>query len=187
MELFKGEYLLEIIRTRQSERGYLNKPVEKDKLNRCLEASRLAPSACNAQPWKFIVTEESRLKNELANATSDKLLPLNHFTKQAPVLVTLVMEKPNITSRLGEIIKDKKFTLIDIGIAAGHFCLQAHTEGLGSCMIGWFNEKKVRKLLHIPSDVRPVLIITLGYPSSGKLRTKSRKPVDSIVSYNRYK
>lgn len=186
MTLKKGEYLLEIIQTRQSERGYSEKPVEKEKLNRCLEAARLAPSACNAQPWKFIVVDDPSIKNELADATSDRFLPLNHFTRQAPVLITLVMEKPNITSKLGEMIKDKKFTLIDIGIVAEHFCLQAHAEGLGTCMIGWFNEKKVRRLLDIPSGVRPVLIITVGYPSPGKLRKKLRKNTQDIISYNRY-
>lgn len=183
----KGELLLELFRTRQSERGYSEKPVEIKKLNSCLEAARLSPSACNAQPWRFIVVDDPELKNEVAAATSDKILPLNHFAKQAPVLVTLVMEKPNFTSKFGEIVKDKKFTLIDIGIAAEHFCLQAHAEGLGTCMIGWFNERKVKKLLDIPKSLRPILIITLGYPSKEKLRNKIRKTIGEISNYNSYK
>jgi nitroreductase len=185
--MHKGEILLELIRTRQSERGYSEKPVETEKLNRCLEAARFAPSACNAQPWKFIVVDKPELKNEVAGATSDKILPLNHFAGQAPLLVVLVMEKPNFTSKFGEIVKDKKFTLIDVGIVAEHFCLQAHAEGLGTCMIGWFKEEKVKKLLDIPKSLRPVLIITLGYPAKERLRNKIRKTIGEITSYNKYK
>lgn len=182
----KADILLELIKTRQSDRGYTNKPVETDKLNRCLEAARLSPSACNAQPWKFIIIDDVELKNTVADLTADKILPLNHFAKQSPLLVAVVMEKPNFTSMLGEIIKDKKFTLIDIGIAASHFCLQAHAEGLGTCMIGWFQEEKIKKLLHIPKNKRLVLIITLGYPSNDRLRKKIRKPANEITSYNQY-
>lgn len=152
---------------------------------RCLEASRLAPSACNAQPWTFIVVNEPGLKNAIADQTNSGLVRINHFTRQAPLHVVLIMEKPNIASRFGELVKDKQYTLMDVGIAASHFCLQAAAEGLGSCMIGWFNEKKVRELLKIPKNKRPVLIITLGYPA-GKTRQKRRKSPDEIIRYNSY-
>jgi nitroreductase len=82
-------------------------------------------------------------------------------------------------------VRDKKFILMDVGIAAEHFCLQAAEEGLGTCMIGWFNEKKVKEMLNIPKSKRAMLIISLGYPE-GKHREKMRKPMDEIVSYNRY-
>ncbi len=183
----KGEILLDLIRTRQSVRGYINKPLAPEKIIRCLEAARLSPSACNSQPWKFIVIDEPALKNEIADATSDKILPLNHFVKQAPVLIVIVMEKPNILSKFGELVKDKKFSLIDIGIAAEHFCLQAHAEGLGTCMIGWLKEEKIKSLLNIPKNKRPILIITIGYPSSDKLRKKIRKTSDEITCYNSYR
>lgn len=181
-----SDILLELIKTRQSERAYSDRPVDPDKIARCLEAARLSPSACNAQPWTFIVINDPELKNQIAGASADKLLPLNHFAKQAPLLVAVVMEKPNLTSKLGEMIKDKKFTLIDIGIAASNFCLQAHAEGLGTCMLGWFAEDKIKKLLHIPKNKRLVLLITVGYSGSSKQRTKIRKPVKEITRYNRY-
>jgi len=177
---------LKLANERQSVRAYLDKPVEEEKLKRCLEAARLAPSACNAQPWKFIVVDDVELKNKIADETSNSLLPLNHFTKQAPVHVVLVMEKPNTTSKIGEWVRDKKFTLIDVGIAAEHFCLQATTEGLGTCMLGWFNEKKVKKLLHIPEQKRAILIITLGYPLSENIRPKKRKELEVIYTRNSY-
>jgi nitroreductase len=176
---------LQLVKQRQSQRNYTDKPVEKEKIERCLEAARLAPSACNAQPWKFIVVDDVDLKNKIADTTANKLLPLNHWTKQAPVHVVLVLEKPNFTSKIGEMVRDKKFILMDVGIAAEHFCLQAAEEGLGTCMIGWFNEKKVKELLNIPKSKRAMLVISLGYPE-GKHREKMRKPMDEILSYNRY-
>ena len=138
---------LEIARSRQSVRAYTDKPVEKDKIERCLEAARLAPSACNAQPWKFVVVDNTELKNKIADATNNRVLPLNHFTKQAPVHVVVVREKPNFTSKAGEMIRNKTYTLIDVGIATEHFCLQAASEGLGTCILGWFNEKRVKELI----------------------------------------
>jgi nitroreductase len=181
----KQQNFLQLVKKRQSQRNYSDKPVEKEKLERCLEAARLAPSACNAQPWKFVVVDDKELKNKVADTSSNRLLPLNHWTKQAPIHVVLVLEKPNFTSKIGEMVRDKRFILMDVGIAAEHFCLQAADEGLGTCMIGWFNEKKVKELLHIPKSKRAMLVISLGYPE-GEHRKKKRKDMDEIVSYNRY-
>ena len=179
---------LEILTQRQSVRGYSDKAVEPEKLARCLEAARLSPSACNAQPWKFIVVDDPQLKDQVAGYTiSGPLVPMNHFTRQAPLLVVIVRESPNLTSKIGAMLKDKPYTLMDIGIVALQFCLQATAEGLGSCIMGWFNEKRVKELLHIPKSKRAELIVTLGYPSSQTLRPKVRKQIDDICCYNRYK
>ncbi|MDR1672528.1 MAG: nitroreductase family protein [Bacteroidales bacterium] len=177
---------LTLLQQRQSVRGYTGKPVEVEKLTRCLEAARIAPSACNAQPWKFIVVDNPELKAQVAASTSGGVLPMNHFTRQAPVLVVIVRESANFTSKIGSAIKDKPYTLMDIGIVALQFCLQATAEGLGTCIMGWFNEKKVKELLHIPKSKRAELIITLGYPSSEEIRPKIRKNLHEICSYNRY-
>lgn len=177
---------LSLVQSRQSDRAYIEKEVEKDKLLRCLEASRLAPSACNSQPWTFIVVDNTELKNKVAEATANALLPLNHFTKQAPIHIVIVLESPKLVSQLGGAIKNKEYPLIDIGIAAEHFCLQATSEGLGTCILGWFNEKKVKQLLNIPKGKRPLLIITLGYPAK-PTRKKIRKGFEKIVRYNKYK
>ena len=182
-----SQFFLEILVQRQSVRGYSDKPVEPEKLDSCLEAARMAPSACNAQPWKFIVVNDPELKNQIADhTTSGPLVSMNHFTKQAPLLVVIVRENPNLTSKIGTILKDKPYTLMDIGIVALQFCLQATAVGLGTCILGWFNEKKVKKLLHIPKNKRAELIITLGYPSSQTLRPKIRKKMEDICCYNRY-
>lgn len=181
-----GRDMLKVILKRQSDRAYDNeRKVEEEKLERILTAGRMAPSACNAQPWKFIVVNEENLKNELAQATSAKLLGMNHFTKQAPVHIVIVREKPNVTSTLGGWVKDKDFSLMDIGIATQSMCLQATAEGLGTCILGWFDEKKVRELLAIPRSKRVELIVTLGYPAK-ETREKHRKKKQEVISRNRY-
>ncbi|MFO7722805.1 MAG: nitroreductase family protein [Bacteroidales bacterium] len=98
------------------------------------------------------------------------------------------MEKPRLITRAGALIKERDFRLTDHGIAATHFCLAAAEQGLGTCMIGWFNERKVKKLLHIPRSKRLSMLISVGYPEDGYLtRQKIRKPFHDIVHYNRYK
>ena len=176
---------LNLVRRRCSVRAYADRPVAEEALRRCLEAARLAPSACNAQPWRFVVVDDPGLKDRVAAQAHGGVLPLNHFTRQAPVIVALVMEPANFTSRIGSAVKRKHFPLIDIGIAAEHFCLQAAEEGLGTCMLGWFKEDGVRTLLKIPESSRPVLLITLGHPARIP-PSRKRKPIDAIVSRNRY-
>jgi nitroreductase len=180
-----GKKMLEIILSRQSDRKYSEKAVEQEKLERIMEAGRMSPSACNAQPWKFIVVTEHSLLEKMAVAASAKLLNMNRFVDQAPVIIVVVREKPNITSKIGGTIKDKDYSLIDIGVASENICLQAKAEGLGSCMIGWFDESEIRKILGIPSKKRIELLITIGYPLS-ELRKKVRKPKKEVVSYNKY-
>jgi len=175
-----------LVLARQSNRSFLDISVENDKLFRILECARMAPSACNAQPWHIIVVDNPELKNKIADATSEKVLGMNHFTKQAPLHLVIVEEAANLTSSFGSWVKRKHFPLIDIGIIAEHICLAAANEGLGSCMIGWFDENKVKKTLNVPSSKRVQLIIALGYTDQ-RTRTKIRKPIDKIVSYNDYR
>ena len=134
---------LNLASIRQSVRSYdPSRPVEKAKLHRCIEALRLAPSACNAQPWKLVVVDDPALKDRVAKAASSEWMGINEFLIQAPVLVVIVREEPNLTSRLGTFLKDKPFTVMDVGIAAEHFCLQAVSEGLGTCMVGCSTRKR---------------------------------------------
>ncbi len=178
---------LDFVSKRQSVRAYdTQRPVEKEKIKRILQAAQLAPSACNAQPWHIIVVDEPELKNKVSDTTSARALGMNHFTKQAPVHLLLVEEKVNLSSGIGGWIKKKDYAQLDLGIVAAHIVLAAQAEGLGTCIVGWFDEDKVRSLLHIPSSKRVWLDIVIGY-SNQSLRKKSRKPIDSIVSYNKYK
>ena len=179
--------LKELILARQSVRRYAGTPVEPDKLNQCLEAARLAPSASNSQPWSFVVVDQEPLRTEVARATFSDIKLINKFTLQAPVMVVVVLEKAKLITRLAMMVKKKEWPLIDIGIAAEHFCLQAAELGLGTCMIGWFEDDKIKKLLQIPTDKSIGLLISVGYAAEGYLqRTKTRKSMEEIVRYNKY-
>jgi len=177
----------ELINLRQSVRKYADIPVERVKIDKIIEAVHLSPSACNSQPWKIIMVDEPELKNEVARATFSKTISFNRFAVEAPVIAVLVIEKAKLIAQIGGSIKNMEYPQIDIGIAAAHFCLQAAELGLGTCMIGWFDEKKIRQLLNIPEKRKIGLVITLGYPPEGyKLRKKIRKPLDEICGFNSY-
>ena len=167
-----------LINQRQSVRKYKTDAIPEDWVMQCVEAARVAPSACNAQPWKFIIVDDEKLKNQVAEAAFN-------FCMQSPVIVAIVLEKPNFMSATGSVLKNKEYTLIDIGITAEHFCLQATELGLGTCLIGWFNEKKVRKLLGVPKSKRIPLLISLGF-SNDPQRNKVRKTIEEITSKNKY-
>lgn len=176
-----------LINKRQSVRRYSSSEVEVEKINLCLEAARLAPSACNSQPWRFIVVNEPKLSQKVAKETYGPTLRFNKFVKQAPVMVVIVIEKPKLTAKLGSQIKHIDYPLIDIGIAAEHFCLQATELGLGTCMIGWFNEKPIKKLLQIPEKKKIGLLISLGYPVDNYFqRKKIRKNLTEMSGFNKY-
>ena len=177
----------ELILSRQSDRQYTNKPVDKEVINKCVDAARLAPSASNSQPWTFIVVDDVDLKDKVARKTFGPLKSFNKFVPQAPVIIAIVLEKPKIITELGGRIKKKEYPLIDIGIAAEHICLQAAEEGLGSCMLGWFDEKAVKELLNVPEGKSIPLLITLGYtPDDYKHRKKIRKEMEKVIRYNSY-
>lgn len=177
----------DLIKKRQSTRAFdTERTVERDILNRIVNAGRLSPSACNSQPWHFVIVDDPELKNKVADAASAKLLGMNHFTKQAPVHIVIVEEKVNLSSGIGGLIKDKHFAFLDIGIAAAHICLAAESEGLGSCILGWFNESKMKRILNIPDNKRVVLDIVIGYAAQ-PIRDKKRKAIEDVVSFNTYK
>ncbi len=177
----------ELVISRESCRKYDSRPVEREKIDQIMEACRLAPSACNSQPWSFVVVDDPELKREVANTTTGNMLQFNRFCLDAPVMVALVAEPPSWLSKIGSSIKDKDFFLMDIGIVAEHFCLQAEELGLGTCMIGWFNEKEARQLMNVPPNKRIPLLISLGYPANKKKRKKIRKSPEKMYSYNQYK
>ncbi|MBN2681873.1 MAG: nitroreductase family protein [Bacteroidales bacterium] len=178
---------LNLVKTRQSVRKFSSKPVEKEKILLCVEAVRLAPSACNSQPWKIIVVDNPELKDKLAKETYGLIARFNKFVIQAPVIIVFVIEKPKLVTQIGEVLKNKEYPLIDIGIAAEHFCLQAAEIGLGTCMLGWYNEKPIKKLLEIPEKRTIGLLVALGYePENYKKRQKIRKNTEQILSFNKY-
>lgn len=173
----------ELILKRQSDRRYAPDKVSKEDIMKCIEAARLSPSACNAQPWKFIIVDERARLNEMADAAEG--LGMNKFTHGVPVMVAVVLEKMNFSAKVGSLVKNKDYCMLDLGMAVEHFCLQAADLGLGTCIMGWFDEKKIASLLGVPRGKRIPLIIALGHPD-GPTRNKIRKPVEEMSSWNSY-
>ncbi|NCO28224.1 MAG: nitroreductase [Caldiserica bacterium CG02_land_8_20_14_3_00_36_38] len=168
--------ILEEILKRKSVRSYLDKPVKEEKLNEVLEAGRLAPSACNIQPWKFIVVKGKKRREKLAIACKNQ-----KFVGEVPVIIAacIVSKGYNMGGWYDSAV-------LDIGIAFDHMTLQAVHLGLGTCWIGAFKENKVKKILEIPDEIKVAALLTLGYPKDPTEVKKNRKPIEEIVSYKKY-
>ena len=171
---------MEIAEARQSCRSYdSSREVETQKLDAILRAAQLAPSACNGQPYHITVC-----RNETAKAVAAACagMGMNKFAVQAPVLL-VISEQPYVkTAAVGAKLKKNDYRSMDIGIAAAYITAEAAAQGLGSCILGWLEDDKIRKICGLQSPVR--LVITLGYAAGDdKLRAKKRKELDDLVSY----
>lgn len=169
----------EIALTRQSCRSYdEERAVEPEKLEAVLEAVRLAPSACNGQPYHLTVCKGKTAK-EVAKATMG--MGMNKFAVQAPVLI-VISEAPYVkTAALGAKLKNNDYRSIDIGIAAAYLTAEATAQGLSTCILGWLGDNKIRKICDLDSSAR--LVITLGYAKADdKLRVKKRKDLSELVT-----
>ena len=172
---------MEIAQARQSCRSYdEERPVEQEKLEAILEAARLAPSACNGQPWHITVCQ-GNLAKEVAPLTKG-MGGMNKFAVQAPILL-VISEQPYVRAAgLAAKAKNNDYRSMDIGIACAYLTAEATAQGLSTCILGWFDDEKVRKLCGIDHPIR--LIITLGYAKEGDvLRKKVRKDLSELVTY----
>ena len=176
--------LIDVILRRRSVRSYLDRPVEKEKIRLCLEAARLAPSASNSQPWYFVVVDEPGLKNTLCDRAFGGLFASMRVPREAPVIVAVLARPQEARIRLGNLALGTDFNLIDLGIAGEHFALQAAELGLGTCWIGLFDERAVKKVLGIPGGYRVVNLFTLGYYDDAGDREHHRRPLAEIASFN---
>lgn len=170
----------EIAETRQSCRSYdASRAVEEEKLQAILRAAQLAPSACNGQPYHITLCRGETAR-QVAKATMG--MGMNKFAADAPVLLVL-SEKPYVkTAALGAKVKGNDYRSMDIGIAAAYITAEAAAQGLGSCMLGWLDDEKIRAICDLDNPVR--LVITLGYAREGdKLRQKKRKSLDELVTF----
>lgn len=169
----------QIAQTRQSCRSYdENRPVEQEKLDAILEMARLAPSACNGQPYHITVCRGETAK-KVAAAT--KGMGINGFADQAPVML-VISEVPYVkTAALGARLKGIDYRSIDIGIVAAYITAEATVQGLGSCILGWIDENKIRDICGLDSKIH--LVITLGYPGpKDSPRPKKRKEIQELVT-----
>ena len=176
---------LELVARRQSARKYQpGRRIPREVLDRCLEAARLAPSACNSQPWSFVVVDDPDQVRVLAEAACGHApYGMNKFAVEASALVAVVTEKMKLAARLGAQFRGVQYSLVDLGIAGEHLALQAAEDGIASCWLGWFDERAVKQALGIPRGKKVDLLFCLGYPADETVRPKHRKPLDEIRRY----
>jgi len=162
------------IKMRRSIRHYKDKPVEREKLKKVLEAGRLAPSAGNMQEWKFIVGSDRNTREKLAMAAHSR------FVVEAPLVIVACATITDCVLESGQLAYP-----MDVAIAVDHMTLKAVEEGLGTCWVGDFDERKVKEALNIPDDVRVVTLLTLGYPKYVP-GPRKRKKLEEIVAYEKW-
>jgi nitroreductase len=162
--------VIEEIVARRSIREYRPLPVEDEKMERILEAGRLAPTARNQQAWRILIVSDPLLKERLVDEAS----PHQLFLKQAPIILAACALNPDYVMRCGH-----PAFLIDLAIVLEHISLQAVREGLGTCWIGSFDEGKAKSVLQVPTLVRIVELMSLGYPARPP-DARERKPAQEL-------
>jgi nitroreductase len=155
---------LELTQQRRSVRGYRDKPVEAETLDYIFETARIAPSACNKQPWRFVVVTDSKKRAAICKKGMGAPVP-NPWAITAPVIIALCVGYSPVIHTAGKLLKGVDYRLLDAGIAGEHLCLAAAEQGLGTCWIGWFKPRIIKRILEIPRGTKPVSLITLGYPA----------------------
>jgi nitroreductase len=179
--------LQDLIYQRRSIRRYLDTPVDRENIMKCIEAAHLAPSADNVQPWRFLIIDDPEIKDRLTKEVFSGVYSISKFAAKAPVLIVILARLDIIANRIGKEIQNIHFYLLDIGIAGEHFVLQAEELGLGTCWIGWFNIRRTRKILEIPRKYKIVSLMSLGYYEKKPRRERKRKPLDKIAWFNEIK
>jgi nitroreductase len=167
----------DVILKRKSVRRYDPEPVPEKTLKKILEAGRIAPSAKNIQPWRFVVVKNPVVKKQVAEACNNQM-----FMVDADVIVCGCALEKIAYGRMGGSLNSYP---IDLAIALDHMILAATSEGLGTCWIGAFDEQKVKEILNVPKDVRVVALTPIGYPAE-EPKTRPRKEFKEIVSYDKY-
>ncbi len=180
---------IDVIRTRQSIRNFLDKPISKNILDEILEAGRLAPSAQNRQCWQYIAINDKQIIKDLA-LKSGLVGKVNFFIKDAPlILVATANPKDSI------VMNNQSYYLVDVAVSFQQMMLTAWNFGIGSCWLAAFNEEKVRSILNIPKNIKIVAISPFGYPKKKNFYTTAvslfansskRKPISKIIHWNNW-
>lgn len=178
---------LDLCRARYSLRNFADRAVEQEKLDRCLEAARLAPSANNSQPWRFVVFDDPLRKAELGKAVFTGAYKTSERFAAAPVLVALLAKPDFMTGVVGSAVQGIPWHILDCGIAGEHLALAAAEQGLGTCWIGWYERRALVRFLRLQGrGFVPVALLALGYPPDGLAPPeKKRKSLEEVLSRNR--
>jgi nitroreductase len=173
-----------LILARSSVRRYEERPVPDEYILSVIDAARLAPSASNGQPWRFVVVKDAKARDALSRRSFAGIFSRTRFAAAAPVIIALCAERAGAVE-MAQSLKDSAMYQLDCGIAGEHMVLRAAELGLGTCWIGWFNRRAARRALGAPLHVRVVSLISMGYPAAGQqARRKVRKTLDSILWLN---
>jgi nitroreductase len=175
----------QLVKGRRSIRRYLDKPVEREKILTCIEAARLAPSADNVQPWRFLIIDDPDLKAQFAKKVFSGIYFVTKFAAKAPVIILILARLDIIANRIGKQIQNIHYYYIDTGIAGEHIVLQAEELGLGTCWIGWFNPRKTRRFLKIPRKYKIVSLMAMGYYERKPSRERKRRKLEEIAWFNK--
>ena len=172
---------LELCLRRQSCRNFSDKLVEHEKLLKCVEAGHLAPSACNSQPWSFVVVETPEVVSEVAKCGQQ--MQMNSFLSSAKAFIVVLEEHAVLNAAVRHILDSQYFAKGDLGATTVHICLEAETQGLGTCIIGIYDREGIGKLLNIPIEKQFAALFAVGYPADDKVREKQRKSLDDIARF----
>ncbi len=181
------EEFLRLVRSRRSCRAYdASRPVPRELLDQCVEAARLAPSACNRQPWRFVIADDEAVVRDL-RAAGRRAGIAHVWWESVPVFVALCARLDLLAHRAAPLFTGIPYYLIDIGIAGEHFVLAAEALGLGTCWVGWFSDRGVRKVLRLPRSLRLVSLITVGWPApASQPHPTPRAELSEIRRWNRW-
>jgi nitroreductase len=172
---------LDLCLRRQSCRDFADRPVEHEKLVNCLEAGRLSPSGCNAQPWSFIAVEKPDIVAEIAQCGQQ--LNMNSFLSKAKAFIVVLEEHAVLRPTVRHIFDSQYFAKGDLGAATLQICLEAAAQGLGTCIIGVYDREKIREILNISPEKHFGALIAVGYPADETVRPKARKPFEEVVRF----
>ena len=176
----------ELAKTRRSIRAYEKRDITREDLRLCVEPACHAPSACNSQPWKFIIVDDPSVRKDISQTAFSGPYEMNAFASDASAFIIICTEETKFPAWMGGKLRNTDFRKIDLGIACSHIVLQAHELGIGTCILGWFNEKKIKKILSVPASRRIELVISLGYSAQKVIHEKDLKEGKKVLSFNTY-
>lgn len=177
--------VMETIARRVSCRAYRPDPVPREHLAQMLEAARLAPSACNKQPWRFAVVRAGELRRRIVEEGFLAGIRMD-WALDAPAHIVIGMETSFLTHRLGAALSGVAYPWVDIGIAGEHMVLAATELGLGTCWIGWIKPRAIARIVNWPRSIKPTAVITVGHPLDPSAATSPalrRRPIEELATW----
>jgi len=170
----------ELVLKRESCRNFSGQVVTNEQIKKCIDTARLAPSACNSQPWHFYAAVSEGKCAEIAEAT--QRLGSNKFAEKAGGFIVIVEEPAILSTKLYN-ISQQKYAQMDVGIVTAHLCYAATEQGLSTCILGSFNEEKLAEVVGIKDEEKIRLVLAVGYAQNDILREKKRRITDEILTF----